>query len=60
MTVKGRDQVTGLLTSIEINSEHMREAMKLPLKEIGEALKQVLEDTPPDLAGGSLLRMELY
>ncbi len=51
MTVKGRDQVTGLLTSIEINSEHMREAMKIPLKEIGEALKQVLEDTPPDLAG---------
>ncbi|NPA60664.1 MAG: rod shape-determining protein [Epsilonproteobacteria bacterium] len=51
MTVKGRDQVTGLLTSIEINSEHMREAMKGPLKEIGEALKQVLEDTPPDLAG---------
>jgi rod shape-determining protein MreB len=51
LTVKGRDQVTGLLSSIEINSEHMREAMKLPLKEIGEALKQVLEDTPPDLAG---------
>jgi rod shape-determining protein MreB len=51
MTVKGRDQVTGLLTSIEINSEHMREAMKIPLKEIGEALKQILEDTPPDLAG---------
>ncbi len=51
MTVKGRDQVTGLLTSIEINSEHMRDAMKIPLKEIGEALKQVLEDTPPDLAG---------
>jgi rod shape-determining protein MreB len=51
MTVKGRDQVTGLLTSIEINSEHIRDAMKIPLKEIGEALKQVLEDTPPDLAG---------
>jgi len=51
MTVKGRDQVTGLLTSVEINSEHMREAMKIPLKEIGEALKIVLEDTPPDLAG---------
>jgi len=51
MTVKGRDQVTGLLTSIEINSEHMRDAMKIPLKEIGEALKLVLEDTPPDLAG---------
>ncbi len=51
LTVKGRDQVTGLLTSVEITSEHMREAMKGPLKEIGEALKLVLEDTPPDLAG---------
>ena len=51
MQVKGRDQVTGLLTSIEINSEHMREAMKEPIKEIGEALKLVLEQTPPDLAG---------
>jgi len=51
MQVKGRDQVTGLLSSIEINSEHMREAMKEPLKEIAEALKLVLEQTPPDLAG---------
>lgn len=51
MNVKGRDQVTGLLTSVEVNSEHMREAMKIPLKEIGEALKLVLEETPPDLAG---------
>jgi rod shape-determining protein MreB len=51
MQVKGRDQVTGLLTSIEITSEHMREAMKEPIKEIGEALKLVLEQTPPDLAG---------
>ena len=51
LTVKGRDQVAGLLTSIEINSEHMREAMKEPIKEIGEALKAVLEQTPPDLAG---------
>jgi rod shape-determining protein MreB len=49
--VKGRDQVTGLLTSVEITSENMREAMKGPIKEIGEALKLVLEDTPPDLAG---------
>ncbi|HHS93687.1 MAG TPA: rod shape-determining protein [Campylobacterales bacterium] len=51
MQVKGRDQVAGLLTSIEINSEHMREAMKEPIKEIAEALKLVLEQTPPDLAG---------
>jgi len=51
MQVKGRDQVAGLLTSIEINSEHIREAMKEPIKEIAEALKLVLEQTPPDLAG---------
>jgi len=51
MQVKGRDQVAGLLTSIEINSEHMRDAMKEPIREIAEALKLVLEQTPPDLAG---------
>ena len=51
MNVKGRDQVAGLLTSVEITSEHMRDAIKEPLKEIGEALKLVLEQTPPDLAG---------
>jgi rod shape-determining protein MreB len=49
--VRGRDSVEGTLTSIEINSEHLREAMKEPIREIGEALKSVLEETPPDLAG---------
>lgn len=50
-TVRGRDQVEGTLTSVEVSSEHIREAMKEPLREIGEALKAVLEQTPPDLAG---------
>jgi rod shape-determining protein MreB len=50
MTINGRDQ-TGLLSSIELTSEDAREAMKEPLREIGEALKDVLEQTPPDLAG---------
>jgi len=50
MMINGRDQ-TGLLSSIEITSEDAREAMKEPLREIGEALKDVLEQTPPDLAG---------
>jgi len=49
--VRGRDQVEGILTSIEITSEHIREAMEEPLKQIAEALKSVLEETPPDLAG---------
>ena len=50
-TVRGRDSVEGTLTSVEISSEHLREAMKEPIREIGEALKTVLEETPPDLAG---------
>ena len=51
ITVNGRDQVEGLLSSIELNSEDVREAMREPLKEIAEALRDVLEQMPPDLAG---------
>jgi len=51
MTVKGRDQVSGLLARIELTSEDVREAMKEPLKEIADALKDILEVMPPDLAG---------
>jgi len=49
--VKGRDQVEGILNSVEINSEHIREAISDPLQQIAEALKSVLEQTPPELAG---------
>ena len=51
MTVNGRDQVEGLLSSVELTSEDVREAMKEPLKEVAEALRDVLEQMPPDLAG---------
>ncbi len=51
MTVTGRDQVEGLLSSVELTSEDARDAMKEPLKEIAEALRNVLEQMPPDLAG---------
>ena len=51
MIINGRDQVEGLLSSIELTSEDAREAMRDPLKEIGEALRDVLEVMPPDLAG---------
>lgn len=66
--VKGRDQVSGLLSRIELTSEDVREAMREPLKEISDALKVVLERMPPDLAadivengivltgGGALIR----
>jgi len=51
MIINGRDQVEGLLSSVELTSEDAREAMKEPLKEIAEALRNVLEQMPPDLAG---------
>ncbi len=51
MSVKGRDQVSGLLQKIELTSEDAREAMAEPLKEIASALKTILEIMPPDLAG---------
>ena len=51
MIVNGRDQVEGLLSSVELTSEDAREAMKDPLREIAEALRDVLEQMPPDLAG---------
>ncbi|WP_270983183.1 rod shape-determining protein [Campylobacter helveticus] len=68
MVVKGRDQISGLLSRIELTSEDVREAMKEHLKEIADALKMVLEMMPPDLAsdivengvvltgGGALIR----
>ena len=51
MYIKGRDQLTGLLKELEINSVDIREAIAEPLVEIGVALKEILEITPPDLAG---------
>jgi rod shape-determining protein MreB len=48
--VKGRDS-SGLLSTIELGSEGVRAAIKEPLKEIGTAVRSVLENMPPDLAG---------
>lgn len=51
MIINGRDQVEGLLVSLELTSEDAREAMREPLREILEGIKDVLENMPPDLAG---------
>ncbi len=68
MLIKGRDQVTGLLKSIEISSKETREAITEPLKDIAAAVREILEVVPPDLAsdivengivltgGGALIR----
>jgi len=51
MLVKGKNRISGLLETITVTSEDVREALREPVKEIGEALKIVLEETPADLAG---------
>lgn len=67
MQVKGRDLLTGLPKTVEISSEETLEAFKENVIQILEAIHQVLEETPPELAadiatrgilltgGGSLL-----
>jgi len=51
MPIQGKNKISGLLETITVTSEDIREALKEPVKEIGEALRQVLEETPADLAG---------
>lgn len=50
MEVRGRDSITGLPRTIEITNREVTEAIKQPLNQILEALKGVLERTPPELS----------
>jgi rod shape-determining protein MreB len=66
--VRGRHLVTGLPTAITLHSEEIREAISGPLREILQAIRDTLEQTPPELAadiskdgillagGGTLIR----
>lgn len=68
MEVKGRDQSKGLPRTILVTSEEIRQALMEPIQIITDVVKQVLEETPPELSsdlvdrgmviagGGSLLR----
>ena len=51
LQIQGKNRISGLLETITVTSEDIREALKEPVKSIGEAVKAVLEDTPADLAG---------
>lgn len=67
MEVRGRNLVTGLPKTIVVTSEETLEALKEPAMQIVDAVHNVLERTPPELAadifdrgivmtgGGSLL-----
>lgn len=66
--IRGRDLINGLPKTIKMTSEEVREALEEPVSAIVEAVKAVLERTPPELSadiidrgivmtgGGSLLR----
>jgi rod shape-determining protein MreB len=68
MEIRGRDLINGLPKTVKITSEEVREALTEPIQAIVEAVKSVLEKTPPELAadiidrgiimtgGGALLR----
>lgn len=47
---RGRDLVTGLPKSVDVTSEEMMDALEEALHEICEAVHNVLERTPPELA----------
>lgn len=50
LEVKGRDFQTGLPKILEISEKSLNEAMQKPLKQIIEGIKEVLSQTPPELA----------
>jgi rod shape-determining protein MreB len=66
--VRGRDLIAGLPRTIPLTSSEVMEAIELPLQQVVAAVRQVLEETPPELSsdiidkgmvmsgGGSLLR----
>jgi rod shape-determining protein MreB len=68
LQVKGRHLLTGLPTQIELSSAEVREAIAPTLREIMQAIRDTLEETPPELAsdiardgillagGGTLIR----
>ena len=66
--VRGRHLATGLPTAVPLRSEEVRTAIMQPLREILQAIRDTLEQTPPELAsdiardgillagGGTLIR----
>jgi len=49
-TIKGRDLITGLPRSTEIKSNEIVKAIAKELREIVKAIKDVLQETPPELS----------
>lgn len=56
MEIRGLDLTEGLPKNIIINSNEVAEAIDSPLKEIIQAIKSVLSETPPELAADIMER----
>lgn len=56
MEIKGRDLVAGVPKTMKITSAQIREALAEPVAVIVEAVRQALEQTPPELASDILDR----
>lgn len=56
LSIKGRDLLTGLPRTVTIYSSEITEALSDPLHEIMQAIKNVLHDTPPELAADIIER----
>ncbi|PCI28015.1 rod shape-determining protein [Candidatus Kaiserbacteria bacterium] len=50
MTAKGRDYLTGLPRSVELSTNEVVKAVGRELREIIKAIRDVLQETPPELA----------
>ncbi|HEX5774576.1 MAG TPA: rod shape-determining protein [Candidatus Paceibacterota bacterium] len=50
MQVKGRDLVSGLPRTVELHTNEIVQAMNRELREMMNAIRKVLQDTPPELA----------
>ena len=50
MTIKGRDFLTGLPRSVEIKTNEIVKAISKELRDMIKAIKDVLQETPPELA----------
>ncbi len=50
MSVKGRDHVLGLPRTVEIKTNEITKAISKELREMVKAIKDVLQETPPELS----------
>jgi rod shape-determining protein MreB len=48
--IRGRDLISGLPRTIQVTTEHVREALAEPVSAIVDAVKTTLDKTPPELA----------